>query len=128
MDSRKVVLNETAIIAAGEVVCTAIMIAIYALIGHFDRTVLLGGLIGAVLATANFFFMAVNASQAADKAANQDVQGGKKQIRFSYTFRLIMIFAVLFVFVKTGLCDALASVLPLVFVRPIITVAEFFRK
>ena len=37
-------------------------------------------------------------------------------------------FLILFACVKSGLCNAFASVLPLVFVRPIITIAEFFRK
>lgn len=128
MDSRKIVLHETKIILIGEIICTAIMLAVYALLGRFDRTILLGGIIGAILAVLNFFFMAMNASLAMDKAAQQDVQSGKKQIKLSYTMRMAGIFVVLFAFVKSGLCDALASVLPLVFVRPVITVAEFFRK
>ena len=65
---------------------------------------------------------------AADKAVNQDVKGGQKQIKLSYFIRMIAIFVILFACVKSGLCNALASVLPLLFVRPVITVAEFFRK
>jgi hypothetical protein len=49
-------------------------------------------------------------------------------MRMSYTTRLVAIFVILFVCVKSGLCDALASVLPLLFVRPVITIAEFFKK
>jgi len=128
MDSRKVVYHETAIVAVGELICVAFMLAVYALLGRFDSTVLLGGIIGLLLAVLNFFFMAVGASLAVDKAANQDVAGGKKQIKLSYTFRMIAIFVILFACVKSGLCNALASVLPLVFVRPVLTVAEFFRK
>lgn len=128
MDARKIVLNETKIILIGEIICVAIMLAIYALLGYFDRRVMLGGIVGGVLAVLNFFFMAISASQAMDKAAQQDVKSGKKQIKLSYTMRMAAIFAVLFAFVKSGLCDALASVLPLVFVRPVITVSEFFRK
>ena len=128
MDSRKVVYHETAIVAVGELICVALMLAVYALLSRFDSTVLLGGIIGLLLAVLNFFFMAVGASLAADKAANQDVAGGKKQIKLSYTFRMIAIFVILFACVKSGLCNVLASVLPLVFVRPVLTVAEFFRK
>ena len=128
MDSRKVVYHETAIVAIGEVICLAVMLAVYALLSRFNSAVLLGGVIGTLLAVLNFFFMAVGASLAADKAVNQDVAGGKKQIKLSYTFRMIAIFVILFACVKSGLCDALASVLPLVFVRPVLTVAEFFRK
>ena len=128
MDSRKVVYHETAIVAVGELICVALMLVVYALLSRFDSTVLLGGIIGLLLAVLNFFFMAVGASLAVDKAANQDVAGGKKQIKLSYTFRMIAIFVILFACVKSGLCNALASVLPLVFVRPVLTVAEFFRK
>lgn len=128
MDSRKVVYRETGIIAIGEVICLAVMLTVFALLGHFNLKALLGGAIGTLLAVLNFFFMAMGASMAADKAANQDVKGGQKQIKLSYTLRMLIIFVVLFACVKSGLCNALASVLPLVFIRPIITVAEFFRK
>ena len=128
MESRKIVFHETGIIAIGEVICLALMLAVYALLGRFSREVLLGGLIGALLAVLNFFFMAMCASMAADKAVNQYVKGGQKQIKLSYFIRMIAIFVILFACVKSGLCNALASVLPLLFVRPVITVAEFFRK
>ena len=128
MESRKIVFHETGIIASGEVICLALMLAVHALLGRFSREVLLGGIIGALLAVLNFFFMAMGASMAADKAVNQDVKGGQKQIKLSYFIRMIAIFVILFACVKSGLCNALASVLPLLFVRPVITVAEFFRK
>lgn len=128
MDSRKIVYRETGIIAVGEAVCLAVMLAVYALLGFFDLKVLLGGIIGTLLAILNFFFMAVGASMAVDRAANQDVKGGKRQIKLSYSMRMLILFIILFACVKSGLCNALASVLPLAFVRPVITIAEFFRK
>ncbi|MBE5766537.1 MAG: hypothetical protein E7335_05160 [Clostridiales bacterium] len=129
MDSRKIVYRETGIIALGQIICLALMLGIYALLGYLTAKVLWGALIGTVLAVANFFFMAVGASLAADKAElHQDVKGGTALIKSSYFIRLLVIFLILFACVKGGICDALASVLPLVFIRPIITIAEFFRK
>ena len=128
MDSRKIVYRETGIVVIGQVICLAVMYVVFALLGYFDRSVLLGGLIGTVLSVGNFFFMAVGASLAADKAVKQDVKGGTALMKGSYTLRLLVIFLILFACVKGGLCNAFASVIPLVFVRPIITVAEFFRK
>lgn len=128
MDSRRIVYKETGVIAAGQIVCMVVMFVVFALLGRFDRSVVLGGLLGAVLAIANFFFMAIGASLAADKAAGQDVKGGKTLVKSSYALRLVVIFLILFACVKSGLCNAVASVLPLIFVRPTITVAEFFRK
>ena len=128
MDSRKFVFQETAVIAAGQVICVGAMYGIFALLGAFDSTVLLGGIVGAVLSLLNFFFMAVGATIAADKATNQNVNGGKATIKASYALRMVLLALVLFAFAKSGLCNVLAMVLPLAFVRPIITVAEFFRK
>ena len=128
MDTRKLVIHETAKVALGVVICLAVMYGVFALLGYFDWHVLVGGLVGAVLSILNFFFMAVNVNNAADKAVNQDVKGGKSLIRFSYTTRLAVMFLILFAFAKSGITNPLASVLPVAFVRPVITVAEFFNK
>jgi hypothetical protein len=127
-EARRVVLQETGKIAVGEAVCVAVMVAVFALLGRYSLQVLLGGIAGGILAILNFFFMAVAASQAMDKAVQQDVKGGQKQIKLNYSLRMIVLFVILFALVKSGACNALASVLPLFFVRITITVAEFFRK
>lgn len=128
MDSRKIVLKETAIVLAGQAVCVAAMFGIYALLGYFSTKVLLGGIVGALLAVLNFFFMAVGSTLAADKAEQQDVKGGKALLQISMLLRYVLLFVALFAFAKSGLCDAVSLVLPLVFVRPILSFGEFFRK
>ena len=128
MDSRKIVFRETAIIAVGEVICVAVMMGIFALLGKFDISVLLGGVFGGVLAILNFFFMAVGASLAADKAEKQNVKGGKGIVQTSMLLRYVFLFVILFALGKSGICNLFALVIPLVFVRPVLTVGEFFRK
>jgi hypothetical protein len=128
MNSRKIVYRETAIIAAGVAICTAVMYIVYFLLGRFDMSVLLGGLAGAVLSIGNFFFMAIGTSMAADKAEAQDVKAGQLLVRNSYMLRLVVLFVILFACAKSGLFNLFALVLPLVFIRPSIVVAEFFRK
>jgi hypothetical protein len=125
MDSRKIVFKETAVVAIGEVICVALMLAVFAMLGKFDSTVLLGGIIGGVLTVSNFFFMAVGTSLAADKAENQDVKGGQAVIKSSYMLRMIALFVLMFACVKSGLCNVIALVVPLVFVRPVLTIGEF---
>lgn len=127
-ESRKFVMKETALIAAGEVFCVALMCGVYALIGKFALSVVLGGLVGGLIATGNFFFMAVAATLAADKAEAQDVEGGKKLMKSSYPVRLLVMAVLLILCAKSGFFDVIALVLPLIFVRPILTIAEFFRK
>lgn len=128
MESRKIALHETGIVAIGVAICVGLMFGIYALIGRFSMAVLLGGLVGGLVSVLNFFFMAIVATLAADRAENQDVIGGQKLISSSYPLRMLALAGILFVCAKSGLFDLIALVLPLVFVRPTITVAEFFRK
>ena len=127
-ESRKLVLKETALIAAGEAICVALMCGVYALIGKFALSVLLGGLVGLLVATGNFFGLAVAATLAADKAEAGDPASGQKLMKSSYPIRLLVMAGILILCAKSGVFDVLALVLPLVFVRPILTIAEFFKK
>ena len=128
MDMRKVVLRQTGIVALGELLGVAAMTGIFALLGSFDMSVLLGGLVGGLVATGNFLAMAISVNIAADKAENQNVAGGKATIKSSYILRLVAMAVILFAFAKSGLCNVIALVVPLVFVRITLTVAEFFRR
>lgn len=128
MNARKFIIRETGLLFLGEVVCVAAMIGVFVLLNKLDYTVALGGLIGAILAVGNFFFMAISSNSAADKAVEQDVKTGKAMVKGSYFGRLLVIGVLLFVFAKSGHCHVLAMCCPLFFVFPIITVIEFFRK
>lgn len=128
MESRKYILKETAVVALGQLICVSVMFGIFALFRRFDSTVLWGGLLGGVVATANFLFMAIGASLAADRAEAQNVKGGKALLRNSVLLRFVVMFVILAAGAKSGLCNLIALVLPLVFTRPILTVGEFFRK
>lgn len=127
-ESRKIVWKQTARIAMGEVVCVALMLGVYALLHKLNLSVILGGLVGTVLAVGNFFFMAVIATLAADKAQAQDVEGGQKLMKSSYPIRILLLAGLLVVCAWSGYFDILALALPLLFVRPIIMVCEFFGK
>jgi len=128
MNTRKFLLHQIALVAAGQALCTAAMILVFALVGKYSASVLLGGIAGALLATANFFFMSLFTSLAADKAEAQDVAGGQKLIQLSYMGRMLGLFLVLVLCAKSGIFHLLALVIPLVFTRPILTVAELFKK
>ena len=127
MDSRKIVFRETAIIALGELICSGVMVAVFAALGAFRWNVLWGALAGSAVMTANYFFMAVTVSLAADRAQQGEVEQAKKMVQLSSTFRLIAMGLVLFLGVKLG-ANVIALALPLAFARPILMLAEFFRK
>jgi hypothetical protein len=127
MDSKKIVFKETSVIAIGELICCTIMVALFAALGHFQMNVLWGALGGCLVMTANYFFMAITVSLASDRAANGDVQQAQKMIQLSSVVRLFAMGIVLFAGIKLG-ANVIALVLPLAFARPILMLAEFFRK
>lgn len=119
--------KQTGVVALGELIGAAAMIGVFALVGKYSTSVLLGGIVGAALATANFFFLTLFANMAADKAEKQDVAGGQKLIQLSYLGRMICMVAILVLCAVLGL-HPLALVIPLVFERPILTIDELIRK
>lgn len=127
-DAGRFILRETGVVLAGEAVCIALMLGVFALLGRLDRPVWIGAAVGLILALGNFFMMAVSAGSASERAAAQDVKGGKQLMRSSYMIRMGVIAVILFVLVRAGVCNVITSILPLLFVRWILTVAEVFRK
>lgn len=127
-DSRKFVWQQTGRIALGEAVCVGLMYGVYALLHKLALPVFLGGLAGAVLAVGNFFFMAMAATLAADRAQAQDVAGGEKLMKSSYPLRMLVLAGGLLVCALSGCFDILALALPLLFVRPVLMAIEFFSK
>lgn len=128
MNSKNTAVKETLPVLIGQAVGTAVMVAVFAAAGKYSSTVLSGGLAGAAVAVANFFIMSYAANLAADKAEAQDVAGGQKLIQLSYMGRMIGMFLVLILLAKSGRFHPLALVLPLAFNRPILTIAELFKK
>ena len=128
MDWHKDFLKQLAAVAVGLIIGTAAMFGIFALLNAFDQKVLWGGLIGAFLALANFFAMAVSAIRAANKAAQQEVKAGQLMVQGSYLLRMAALFLILFLLVKTQYFNVISLVVPLIFVRPALSIWEIFRK
>ena len=130
MDSRKIVLQETAVVALGEAICCGVMIGVYAAIGYFELRVLWAALAGFCITVANYFFMAMVASLAVDRAEKGETAQAKKMIRLSMVIRFACLGLAVFVAYKLGINgpSLIALALPLLFVRPVLLVKEFFRK
>lgn len=127
MDSRKIVIVQTAYMALGELICSGAMVAVFAALGMFGSAVLWGAVIGALVAVGNHFFMALTVSMAADRAENGDVEQGKKMVQLSSVVRLLCMAVALVLGVKLG-ANVVALALPLAFSRPILMVVSFFGK
>lgn len=120
--------KETASIAVGMVICVAAMIGVYALLGRYDTSVLLGGAVGGLLAMAYYLSMVICANIATKKALEQDVQGGQKLMQLAHPIRLAVLFGLLVLCALTKKFNLLALVLPIVFVRPILGVADLISR
>ena len=128
MDNRKYVLSQALIVLIGELALSALMVGIFAILGYWDFSVVLGAVAGAVIATLNHLVLVLGVMAAASKAEKQDVKGGQMLVQMSYMGRLIGLFLVLVLCAKSGIFNLIALVIPLVFTRPILTIAEQFNK
>lgn len=124
MDNRKYVLTQTLAVLAGEVVLSALMVGVFAVLGYFDISVVLGAAVGAVLATVNHLVLVLGIVAASAKAEKQDVRGGQTLVQLSYMGRLIGLFLILVLCAKSGVFNLIALVIPLAFARPILTITD----
>ena len=127
MDSRKIVYQETAIVAIGEVICCGLMVAVFAALDLFRLQVLWSAMIGAAVMIVNYFFMAITVCLSADRAEQGEVKQAKNMVQISSLVRLVVMGVILLACIYAG-ANAVALLLPLLFVRPILMVGEFFRK
>lgn len=129
MYHNKDVIRQFAMVALCELVCVALMLAVYALLGRFSTKVLAGGLLGGGLAIANFLLLSMAVTRAADRAEQTgETAKATMSIRSSATLRLLGIALILILVLRAGLADPLASVLPLLFLQLSIHLVGFFRK
>lgn len=128
MHNRKYVLSQVLTVLVGEVILSGLLVLVFASLGYFSIAVVLGAAVGALLATANHAILVLSVMSASAKAEKQDIKGGQALIQMSYMGRLIGLFLILVLCAKSGIFNLIALVLPLVFTRPVLTVAEHFNK
>ncbi len=116
-------------VLAGEAACVALMLGVYGLIGRFSRQVLLGALIGGVLAMLNFLLLSVTVSRAADRAETTgEAVKARVSVQVMALVRLLLLAVLYILILKSGACDPIAAILPLLFLQLSIVLTEFFRK
>ena len=129
MQKNRDVLRQVGGLAAALLVCIAVMLAVYALLGRLDRLVLLGAVFGWILAVGNFLSLSITVSNALDRAAN----GGsplqaQREIQASSVVRPLVLVVIYILIFRAKLCDPVAAILPLFFAQISLKVTEFFRK
>ena len=99
--------KETRYIALTVLILSALMEAVYLVIGKWGLPVLFGNLLGGTVGILNFFLMGLGLQS----ALNKDEKGAKATISFSHTMRFLLMAAVIVVSV---LVDAI-WIVPTVF-------------
>ena len=119
-----IVYKETANIAVWVIILSAIMQAVFLVIGKWNYAVLLGNVLGAVTAILNFFLMALGVQMAMEKEPDD----AKKLMKTSQSLRFLGLFVVIAIGAVIKCFNVIAVVIPLLFPRIAIFLRLFMRK
>ena len=129
MQKHREILHQVGRLTAALAVCVAVMLVIYALLGAFTSSVLLGAIIGMVLAIGNFVSLSITVSNVVDRAArDNDPQRAQLSIQASGAIRLLVLAVIYILLFRAKVCDPVAALLPLLMAQAVLKLVEFFRK
>lgn len=104
--------RDTKYIALVVVILTALMESVFLIIGKWDITVLLGGLLGAGTAILNFFMMGMSVQKAVEK----DKKDASGVMKASHSLRMVMLVVICAVAaLLPGVFNLIATMVPLLF-------------
>lgn len=108
MNLPKSVLKETGRIGIGVLIADALMCGVFAILGKFDYTVVLGALLGTAIALANLLLLGLTLQKA---VGMKDY--ASKYVRQSYSLRMFFCFAGVVVSVVAPCFHPIAAIVPL---------------
>ena len=103
--------KETTFIAIATLILSALMEAVFLIIGRWDLPVLFGNLLGSGIGILNFFLMGIGLQ----KALNKDEKAARSTVVFSHTMRFFLMAVVLVLAVVLDCFNLLSTVLALFF-------------
>lgn len=107
------VRRETGYIAACVAIFSALMEAIFLVLGYWDYTVLLGNLLSGGVAVLNFFLMGLSVQEATGK----DEKGARSFMQMSQSLRSVLLFAAAVLGVLLPCFHTVTALVPLFFPR-----------
>jgi hypothetical protein len=114
----RTVCKETKYMAAGVLVLSALMQAVFLVIGRWDVSVLLGNLLSAAAVVGNFFAMGLTVQH----AVALEEKEAKQSMKTSGAARMFVIFVVLAVGVLLPIFNVWTVVIPFIFPRLIVAI------
>lgn len=118
------VKKETLYIALAVLILSALMQAVFLVIGKWDYTVLLGNLYGAAIAVGNFFLMGLTVQ----KCLTMEPEDAKKRMKLSQQGRLLMLLVLCMIGAALPWLDTIALLVPQFFPRIGVTVRGLTMK
>ena len=115
------VKRESLYIASAVVILSMLMEAVFLVTGYWDLTVLWGNLLGGGVAVLNFFLMGLTVQ----KALNKDEKEAAAMMKFSQTYRLLLIAAAAGAGALVPVFNVFAVIIPLFFPRIAIAIRPF---
>lgn len=106
----------------GVLIMTAIMVAVFALIGKFSYKVITGALLGATVTIINHLFLTYSVVRIVEK---EDAGNGKSFMKLSYMIRLVIIAATIIIAIKVPVFNYIAVAIPFLFPRIVIVAIHF---
>ena len=146
MQKKNMPVTEIVVLTVGELLVSLAVIGIYLLLNKFSYAVVGGCLLGSAVAIFNFVFLSVAVNRAIDRAMAQRKEGEMSEeeaVAFaqenqaavqraatsSYLLRQILMVSVLVcAFLLDGWFDVIATLVPLLMFRPLITVCGLWKK
>ncbi len=118
------VIKETRYIAAAVLILSALMQAVFLVIGKWDFTVLLGNLYGAAVAVGNFFLMGLTVQV----CLTLDPDEAKKRMKLSQQGRMLMLLVLCVIGGVLPFMNTIAVLIPQLFPRVGVTVRGLTMK
>ena len=117
-----VILKETKYLALWVVIFSALMQAVFLMVGYWDYTVLLGNLISAAVVVLNFFLMCLSVQRSLAK----EPKDAKQSMQASQIYRYLLIVVVAILGATLPCFNMWATLIPLFFPRIAIALRPLF--
>ena len=146
MQKKNMPTSEILFLVVGELIVSLIVSGVYLLLDRFSYAVISGCLLGSAVTVFNFVFLSISVNRAVDKAlagrkegemteeeaeafAAENQAAVQRAAQGSYLVRQILMLGVLVcAFLLDGWFDVIATVIPLIMFRPLLTVCGLMKS
>ena len=146
MQKKNMPTSEILFLVVGEIIVSLIVSGVYVLLDRFSYAVIGGCLLGSAVTVFNFVYLSVAVNRAIDKAmanrkagemtdeeaaafAAENQAAVQRAAQGSYLVRQILMLGVLVgAFLLDGWFDVIATLIPLLMFRPLLTVCGLMKK